>query len=110
MHYGSRHCKVLSLLQLLWACCPSQLPVEPAAQLLLRSTLRHCQVLSLAGLLSSAAGFLAGFDKFMNLLLKDVEEDYTVMVQASLQLLCECSKVQVKHRRMKSALSQGLNI
>ena len=28
-----------------------------------------------------------GFDKFMNLLLKDVEEDYTVMVQAGLQCL-----------------------
>ena len=40
-----------------------------------------------SGLPFSAAGFLVGFDKFMNLLLKDVEEDYTVMVQASLQIL-----------------------
>ena len=44
-----------------------------------------CSVFS--SLLFSAAGFLVGFDKFMNLILKDVEEDYTVMVQASLRLM-----------------------
>eukprot|EP00891_Asterochloris_glomerata_P008254 jgi/Astpho2/8254/fgenesh1_pg.00122_%23_27_t len=37
-----------------------------------------CRLFS--GLLFSAAGFLVGFDKFMNLILKDVEENYTVMV------------------------------
>lgn len=33
------------------------------------------------GVRGCAVGFLVGFDKFMNLILKDVEENYTVMVQ-----------------------------
>ncbi len=49
-----------------------------------------CRLFS--GLLFSAAGFLVGFDKFMNLILKDVEENYTVMVQASLCLM-RCARV-----------------
>ena len=54
--------------------------IEPAAQLLRCGAAWTCH-------LCSAAGFLVGFDKFMNLLLKDVEEVYTVMVQASLRFM-----------------------